>query len=1141
MNNNNATYLSLVTLICTVCVVSIPLDDNATTAAYAQVSLEDSLALDRPVSGFTDVTFNDDGTKAFFTGHIGDIVHEYTLSDPYNMSSRELVNSLRLPSVNDSGSIHGIEFSPNGTLMYILNSGFDVVDRHMVTYELSTAFDTSSTITQRSTHDLVVSSAVSLAQELLFVGGFHLSNDGLNMYIGSVAAPDAIVHFTLSTAFDTSSYAFQSIFLINGGTGIDVDYTISDPQDVTLTLDGRKMFIQDGFVPAIYEFALDTPFDITSPTYMGSISVDDPFFTGDRYDVSGMEFHPDGTAVSVVSDESNIVNTFNITADFNLTKAVTLNEELALSSRVPGESPSDVYFNSDGTLMFTSDAESGAITKYVLDTAFDVDTAEADSLFQVPSSDLSRVDGVTFSTTRDEIAAGELMYVVGVSGADSTRGTVFAYNLTTPFDISGSPSIDSFARFAASSSTNPQGIVLSQGSIGGDLVLFVDSVKRTLYHTGLSTFFEFTDNTNYNPGNIATFTLPADDISPTGAAFNANGSKLFVVGVAGDGRETVTASVNEYDLAQAYRLPVDTANFKRTTSLSIGDTSQNPTGIAFNTDGTRMFITDDNTNTIREYELDTGFDLGTAITESTTELTVRTDANPRGVTFSNNGLYVYSVGTGNIIGQETLSSPFVLSSSGADRITFDATSNLVVGTDIASDIALSRDGTLMFILEENSNGIFKYDLSTPYNVSTATLDSSRNITASSLHTEPTNLEFSDDGTKMFVLYPDDTNPNTIDLLQFNLATAYDISGNTTHTPAQASSRNLAPQLGADGLTGIRGFTFSDDGAKMFVSVPTNNIATTGFLQSISIHQYTLGDSFDISDNVRYDGFSSVPHSYSTTSDIALSNNDGLRLFVYGGGDSETRVRQYDLSTAFNVVNTVEPIPNNFEPVAAGSAVTGVAFDDTGIHMYTVDNTADSITQYTLTTPFVLSTATVTNTLDIASHEDNPQSIYISDDGETLLVTGIQDDVNRYRLSTAFDLSTADRPQTISFSDERKGNPRGIDFSNGENNLFITNDITIGTERYANVSSIAVSGPSSIDRNTLTTSTDTIEVFDLENRPKGVAISPNGTKMFFVGQTYGGSVYEYNLSTPNDITTAIYVGSLSIGDQESRPEDIAFSQ
>ena len=76
---------------------------------------------------------------------------------------------------------------------------------------------------------------------------------------------------------------------------------------------------------------------------------------------------------------------------------------------------------------------------------------------------------------------------------------------------------------------------------------------------------------------------------------------MFVVGVSGD-------DVNEYTLSTGF--DVSTASF--VDSFSVASQESNPSGVAFNNDGTKMFVLDYLGDDVNEYTLSTGFDVSTA-------------------------------------------------------------------------------------------------------------------------------------------------------------------------------------------------------------------------------------------------------------------------------------------------------------------------------------------------------------------------------------------------------------------------------------------------------------------------------------------------------------------------------------------------
>ena len=65
-------------------------------------------------------------------------------------------------------------------------------------------------------------------------------------------------------------------------------------------------------------------------------------------------------------------------------------------------------------------------------------------------------------------------------------------------------------------------------------------------------------------------------------------------------------------------------------------------------------------------------------------------------------------------------------------------------------MAFSNDGAKMFVVGRDTDDIYEYTLTTPFNVTTATFD---NVTFSVLEQDeaPRGMAFSNDGAKMFVI------------------------------------------------------------------------------------------------------------------------------------------------------------------------------------------------------------------------------------------------------------------------------------------------------------------------------------------------------------------------------------------------------
>jgi len=109
---------------------------------------------------------------------------------------------------------------------------------------------------------------------------------------------------------------------------------------------------------------------------------------------------------------------------------------------------------------------------------------------------------------------------------------------------------------------------------------------------------------------VDAFSVNAQESNPHGVAFNTDGTKMFVTGTTGD-------DVNEYACTTGF--DVSTCSFTEAFDVSAQET--NPTDVAFNTDGTKMFLIGFTGDDVNEYTLEVGFDFDgvPTVTETTSD------------------------------------------------------------------------------------------------------------------------------------------------------------------------------------------------------------------------------------------------------------------------------------------------------------------------------------------------------------------------------------------------------------------------------------------------------------------------------------------------------------------------------------------
>ena len=315
---------------------------------------------------------------------------------------------------------------------------------------------------------------------------------------------------------------------------------------------------------------------------------------------------------------------------------------------------------------------------------------------------------------------------------NSNAGTAIAYSSAHTATNLASENFIGFAEYAAADTKTAT--VLIKGG--------VSTTQSSL--TPGQTYFVQSDGTINTPTSVVNFdiasgsftqafSVSSQDTSPSGLAFNPDGTKMFVVGNTGD-------DVNEYTLSTGF--DVSTASF--VDSFSVNAQQAAPMSVAFNTDGTKMYIVGETEDTVAQYALSTGFDVSTAsYTQAFSISSQETEA--QGITFNTDGTKMFVVGdTGNDINEYTLSTGFdVSSASFVDSFSFASQSTQ------PKEAVFNTLGTELFMLARDNTAVFKYTLTTAFDVSTASY-ASVSFSVDSQESSPQGLAFSADGSKMYV-------------------------------------------------------------------------------------------------------------------------------------------------------------------------------------------------------------------------------------------------------------------------------------------------------------------------------------------------------------------------------------------------------
>ena len=231
------------------------------------------------------ITFNNDGTKMFIVGEIGDDVNEYTLSTGFDLSS--IVTFVDSFAVTQCPNPTAVKFNADGTKMFVTGTNNDNVHQ----YALTTGFDVSSASFTQTLVTTVDSDNF----------GLDFKPDGTKMYITG-NQNNKIYEYNLSSAFDISSATFNQDLTL---TAIDFE-----PFGIEWSTDGTRLFIVGTRGNGVDEFAVGTPYDISTLTHIGFYSIGG--------NPSGIHISPDGTKMFIIGNQSDTVKSYDLSVSYRI-------------------------------------------------------------------------------------------------------------------------------------------------------------------------------------------------------------------------------------------------------------------------------------------------------------------------------------------------------------------------------------------------------------------------------------------------------------------------------------------------------------------------------------------------------------------------------------------------------------------------------------------------------------------------------------------------------------------------------------------------------------------------------------------------------------------------------------------------------
>jgi sugar lactone lactonase YvrE len=408
-------------------------------------------------------------------------------------------------------------------------------------------------------------------------------------------------------------------------------------------------------------------------------------------------------------------------------------------------------------------------------------------------------------------------------------------------------------------------------------------------------------------------------------------------------------------------------------------------------------------------------------------------------------------------------------------------------------VAFNDTGTKMYAVGSSQDRIFEYDLTTAWDITTATYNGANtSISVSS----PGDITFGNNGLKVYVGWT-----NTFGTgVELDLSVAYDI------TSVTASSTILynSPWTGSDYYT-IPGFSFNDDGTKVYV------LAT---YSSKKLVEMPLATAWDVSSAIFASRVELSLPSVSIVSS-AVPSSDGKR-FYYTDTTGDV-VREIELTTAWDLSTATDSV-RTFSVSSQTTSPGGIALGDSDSKLFIMSTGLDTIFKYNLSffgeeyiDPWTLSNPSFAHKSPLlSSQEASPYGLDFKSDGTKLYVIGTSAaDILQYSLSTPFNVSTATYDSIATTGLVSSGND--LVFKRDGTKVFV-----IDAARYVEEYNLSTAW----DLSTISSMVNQIdtEVEFGNNGQYGLYIKPDGTRLY-VGSVVSPYIQQYNLSTAWDLSTA----------------------
>ena len=765
---------------------------DVTTASYTN----NNLVISGQDSSPNGMALQPDGTKMFVVGVTNDKVYQYNFGTAWDLSTLSY-NSSTDSFSSTSGQPRGIAFSADGGKLYI----GDFTSYYIYQFNTGTAALAlgSGSFASTDVGKRIVGNGGDVI--LTSTAGAFSTTGGSAFNNNSTIAAGSWSMFGLKSAGDADGLTISNL---SSGVGDLSNATYEkqsnvgfsyDAHGVSFKSDGTRVYVAMSGINRAYQYDLSTPWDIgTMPNTEGSsINI--------GADVHDIYMQPDGTAAYLISDQTNTVYRYSLSTAWDLG---TASQDSTLSISGSSSGGQGLFFKPDGTRMYIVDDGGNQIDQYNLSTAWSLGSASSvKNVDTNPTSDGSGLTGPLGMTMNND---GTKMFVCG------EQDYINEYSLSTAYEVDSATYVRNYDLTSFSGGIIPSGLYMKPDGLKLYVSsqepnrLYQFSLGQQIqptgqYHVGVTNNIGRIDSQYFTDINSMT----ADESAGTGTAHYAvstDGRTTWSVASGSSGvRQIVrnnsgtwqynstTGNPDAWDVSEAtyiqdytpspndepfaiffkpdgtilYTLERDNGRVVQhslTTAWDISTTQSydnifnvnsqegTPQGMFFKPDGTKMYITGSGSSRVFEYDLSTAWDTSSASYNNVNKDTGISD--PKSLFFKPDGTKFYTVNNNNLVYSYTMSTAWDITSAGSGTTSSNVTTGTSPTENTFRGLFFKSDGTKMYLVGDSADKVFEYDLSTAWDVSTASINSNT-LAIPGNPTRSTGLFFDADGERLYTL------------------------------------------------------------------------------------------------------------------------------------------------------------------------------------------------------------------------------------------------------------------------------------------------------------------------------------------------------------------------------------------------------